>query len=107
MHPAADRIGDPFAHCRQQEAPVEAEAIPSMLTTGVLVNVEGVECGAIHRASGLSPGQPHIALGAVEPLEFRQGKTCLKRDHPAGHDLPGVSVSLCGPGLLGAERAWS
>ena len=43
---AADRIGDPFGHRRQREAPVEAEAVAAEVAPGVLVKVEGVECAA-------------------------------------------------------------
>jgi len=46
-----------------------------------------------------------LLLGAVEPLELRQGKAFLELDRAASHDQTGVCVPLYGPNVVPAERA--
>jgi hypothetical protein len=37
-----------------------------------------------------------LLLGAVEPLERRQGETFLELDRTAGHDRTGICIPLYG-----------
>jgi hypothetical protein len=46
-----------------------------------------------------------LPLGAVEPLERRQGETFLELDRTAGHARAGIYVPLYGPRLTFAEKA--
>lgn len=46
-----------------------------------------------------------LLLGAVEPLERRQGETFLELDRTAGHYRTGICVPLYGPRATTAERA--
>ena len=61
---ATDRIGDPFVHLYQREAPVEAEAAAAEVAPGVLVKVEGMESAV---EAGLQ-----VAQQRVDPAELRQ-----------------------------------
>jgi hypothetical protein len=44
-----------------------------------------------------------LLLGAVEPLERRQGETFLELDRTAGHGQTGIRVPLYGPKVVAAE----
>jgi len=46
-----------------------------------------------------------LLLGAVEPLERRQGAAFLELDRAADHDRTGIRVPLYGPKVVPAERA--
>jgi hypothetical protein len=63
-HTATDRIGDPFGHGYQREAPVEAEAAAAEVVPGVVVKVEGMESAV---EAGLE-----VAQQRVDPAELRQ-----------------------------------
>ena len=46
-----------------------------------------------------------MLLGAVEPLELRQGEAFLELDRAAGHGRTGIYTPLYGPKVAAAERA--
>ena len=50
-------------------------------------------------------GSLTLLLGAVEPLELRQGEAFLELDRAAGHGRTGICVPLYGPKVAAAERA--
>ena len=50
-------------------------------------------------------GSLTLLLGAVEPLELRQGDTFLELDRAAGHGCTGICVPHCRSKAAAAERA--
>jgi len=46
------------------------------------------------RPAGFLQGCLTLLLGAVEPLELRQGEAFLELDRAAGHGLTGICVSV-------------
>ena len=50
-------------------------------------------------------GSLTLLLGAIEPLELRQGEAFLELDRAAGHCRTGIFVPLYGPNVAAAERA--
>ena len=55
--------------------------------------------------AGLLQGCLTLLLGAVEPLEIRQGEAFLELDRAARHGLTGICVPVYGSGPPCAERA--
>ena len=57
------------------------------------------------RPTSLFQGSLTLLLGAVEPLELRQGEAFLELDRTAGHGRAGICVPLYSPGSAATERA--
>ncbi len=53
----------------------------------------------------MSPRRPHIASGAIEPLELRQGEVFLELDAAARHNLAAICIPVYGAWVAAAERA--
>lgn len=57
------------------------------------------------RAARLLKGSLTLLLGAVQPLEIRQGVSLLELDRAAGHGWTGICIPLYDPKVAAAERA--
>ena len=71
----------------------------SMLLTIAAGTAEPIGPACFHQ------GSLTLLLGAVEPLELRQGKAFLELDRAAGHGQAGTCVPLYGSKVAAAERA--
>lgn len=91
--------------CRLMAAAAALIALePPAIDQTMLLAIAAGTAEAI-RPTSLLQGSLTLLLGAVKPLELRQGETFLELDHAAGHDRTGICVPLYDPRATTAERA--